>query len=217
MYFESNHIYHIYNRGNNSQNIFFTRDNYLFFLEKIRKHILPYADVLAWCLMPNHFHLMVYVKITELRFDGVLGESQDKFGVKWGTAVSSERDFNHSIAIMLRSYTRAINNQENRTGSLFQMSAKAKCLTDNSQNTPAWFSSNFGTIINIEDPTKSYPQVCFSYIHSNPVDGKLVKRPEEWEFSSYLDLIGLRRGSLVNRSKGKEFGLVLNENSPGDF
>ena len=147
MYFESNHIYHIYNRGNNSQNIFFTRDNYLFFLEKIRKHILPYADVLAWCLMPNHFHLMVYVKVTELRFYTVLGESQDKFGVEWGTVVTRERDFNHS----------------------------------------------------------------------NPVDGKLVKRPEEWEFSSYLDLIGLRRGSLVNRSKGKEFGLVLNENSPGDF
>lgn len=83
MHFESNHIYHIYNRGNNSQNIFFTRGNYLFFLQKIRKHILPYADVLAWCLMPNHFHLMVYVKITELRLDTVLGESKDKFGVKW--------------------------------------------------------------------------------------------------------------------------------------
>lgn len=208
MHFESNHIYHIYNRGNNSQNIFFTRGNYLFFLQKIRKHILPYADVLAWCLMPNHFHLMVYVKITELRLDTVLGESKDKFGVKWGTVVNRERDFNHSIAILLRSYTRAINNQENRTGSLFQMSTKAKCLTDNSLNSPAWFSSSFGTIINIEDSTKSYPQVCFSYIHSNPVDGKLVERPEDWEFSSYRDVIGLRKGSLVNLNCVQEFGFV---------
>ena len=61
MQFESNHIYHIYNRGNNSQRIFFNRDNYLFFLKKVKRYIYPYADILAWCLMPNHFHLMVYV------------------------------------------------------------------------------------------------------------------------------------------------------------
>lgn len=125
-----------------------------------------------------------------------------------GTVVNRERDFNHSIAILLRSYTRAINNQENRTGSLFQMSTKAKCLTDNSLNSPAWFSSSFGTIINIEDSTKSYPQVCFSYIHSNPVDGKLVERPEDWEFSSYRDVIGLRKGSLINLNCVQEFGFV---------
>ncbi len=206
MNFEPNHIYHIYNRGNNSQKIFFKRDNYLFFLQKIRKHILPFANVLAWCLMPNHFHLMIYVERTEL--DSVLGESKDKFGVKWGTIVNGKRDINHSIAIMLRSFTRAINNQENRTGSLFQMSTKAKCLTDNSQISPAWFSASFGTVINIEDPMKRYPQVCFNYIHSNPVNGKLVQRPEDWEFSSYRDVIGLRKGSLLNLDSIRKFGLV---------
>ena len=62
MYFESGGIYHIYNQGNNRQVIFYNRKNYLFFLRKIRTHILPFADILAWCLMPNHFHLMVEVK-----------------------------------------------------------------------------------------------------------------------------------------------------------
>ncbi len=62
MYFESTCIYHIYNQGNNWQAIFFNRENYLFFIRKIRIHILPFADILAWCLMPNHFHLMVEVK-----------------------------------------------------------------------------------------------------------------------------------------------------------
>ena len=61
MQFEPNHMYHIFNRGNNSQQIFFNRDNYLFFLKKIKLYIQPYADVLAWCLMPNHFHMMVYI------------------------------------------------------------------------------------------------------------------------------------------------------------
>ena len=61
MEFEAGHIFHVFNRGNNSQRLFFTRDNYLFFIEKIRTHVLPHADLLAWCLMPTHFHLMVHV------------------------------------------------------------------------------------------------------------------------------------------------------------
>jgi putative transposase len=61
MDFIENNIYHVYNQGNNQQRIFFNYDNQILFLDKIRKHILPYADVLAWCLMPNHFHIMIYV------------------------------------------------------------------------------------------------------------------------------------------------------------
>ncbi len=61
MNFEKGYIYHIYNQGNNRQKIFFNRENYLFFLKKIKTYILPYSDIFAWCLMPNHFHLMVLV------------------------------------------------------------------------------------------------------------------------------------------------------------
>ena len=209
MQFETNHIYHIYNRGNNSQQIFFNRKNYLFFLEKIRKHILPFVDILAWCLMPNHFHLLVYTHHTEILIDNAMSESKDMFGVKWGTTLNVQRTLNNSIAIMLRSYTRAINNQENRNGSLFQMTTKAICLTDNSQITPSWFQTSFGTSVNIPDPEKSYPQVCFDYIHQNPVKSKLAAKTEDWEFSSYRDYTGLRNGSLVNKERSCGYGLTI--------
>lgn len=62
MLFEVGNSYHIYNHGNNQQKIFFDRDNYVYFLETSKIHILPHADIIAWFLMPNHFHLMVYVK-----------------------------------------------------------------------------------------------------------------------------------------------------------
>lgn len=68
MEFAEGHIYHVYNRRNNLQTVFFSHENYLFFLDKLRKYILPHADVLAWCLMPNHFHLMIAVKQVEVTF-----------------------------------------------------------------------------------------------------------------------------------------------------
>jgi len=66
MKLEKGYIYHIYNQGNNRQKIFFQELNYEFFRQKIKTHILPYGDVLAYCLMPNHFHLMVYVREVEI-------------------------------------------------------------------------------------------------------------------------------------------------------
>ncbi|MBE9488697.1 MAG: transposase [Bacteroidetes bacterium] len=66
MQLEKGYLYHIYNQGNNQREIFFKRENYLFFLKKIETYILPYTDILAWCLMPNHFHLMVLIREEEL-------------------------------------------------------------------------------------------------------------------------------------------------------
>ncbi|KAF0191360.1 MAG: hypothetical protein FD166_3767, partial [Bacteroidetes bacterium] len=46
MDFANGQIYHVFNRSNNAQTVFFARENYLFLLEKLRKHILPHADIL---------------------------------------------------------------------------------------------------------------------------------------------------------------------------
>lgn len=59
MHFTPNEIYHIYNRRNNRQIIFFNDANYIFFLKKIREEWREYGEILAYCLMPNHFHLMM--------------------------------------------------------------------------------------------------------------------------------------------------------------
>ncbi|GMQ27856.1 hypothetical protein [Algoriphagus confluentis] len=54
--------YHIYNHANGSENIFREEKNYRFFLEHYTKHLDKVLDTYAYCLMPNHFHLMVGVK-----------------------------------------------------------------------------------------------------------------------------------------------------------
>lgn len=62
MQFYPHKCYHIYNQGNNQKRIFLTKANYLFFLQKMQRHLLPHSHVLAYCLIPNHFHWFIYVK-----------------------------------------------------------------------------------------------------------------------------------------------------------
>ena len=202
MHFEKGSLYHIYNQGNNKQKIFFKRENYLFFLKKIWAHIIPYCDVLAYCLMPNHFHLMVYVKEVELLIDS--------HGATTNTSIESHpvtkyRTLNQSIAILLRSYTRAINKQENRSGALFREGTKAEALNQQTGITPSFYNTNAGTKIHIDDPEKQYPQVCFNYIHQNPVVAGLVKKETDWEYSSAKDYAGLRDGKLLTKKRAKEY------------
>ena len=225
MQFETGHLYHIFNRGNNSQNIFFNRDNYLFFLNKIKTHILPHADILAWCLMPTHFHLMVYVNRLQIEINEQVTATDRmtrSHPISKAAAggfidpmicshrINKQRSLNNSIAILLRSYTRAIQKQENLHGSLFQAKTKAICLTKPDGISPAWFQTRYGTIINVDHPEKAYPQACFDYIHANPVKDGLVEKVTEWEFSSALDYSGERKGKLVNKERAKEFGLEFN-------
>lgn len=54
--------YHIYNRGNNRENLFVEERNYRYFLGLYTKHIRPVADTFAYCLLRNHFHVAVRIK-----------------------------------------------------------------------------------------------------------------------------------------------------------
>lgn len=206
MHFEIGDIYHIYNQGNNRQRIFFEREKYLFFLRKMREHLLPHVNILAYCLMPNHFHWMV--EIENLTVDPTHGVTQSH-------PASKQRILNESIAILLRSYTRAINKQQNRSGSLFREATKAECLTATNGITPSFYNTKFGTRINTHFPEDEYLQICFNYIHQNPVKAGLVNKQEDWEFSSYRDYLGLRNGTLVDKKRCYELG--LNFNSLGNF
>ena len=184
---QPNQIYHIFNQGNNRQKIFFEERNYLYFIEKMRKHILPHADFLAYCLMPNHFHWLVLVKASAM-------DDSNSLKVNLTKGKQPKNKLNHSIGVVLRSYTRAINIQENRTGSLFRNHTKIKdgwideVLVVGSKNEHKIFS-----------PDNDYAIQCFEYIHQNPVKAGLVKKSEDWIYSSARDYAALRDGTLCNK------------------
>ena len=199
MQFAKGYIYHIYNQGNNRRKIFFNRENYLFFLRKIKTYILPYGDILAWCLMPNHFHLMVYIREVELTHKsiGVVSNNAD-----------ATRTFNQSIGIMLRSYSQAVNKQQNYSGKLIKEKTKAECVNCPKGIEPSFITKSGITQINILQAEKQYPKICFDYIHNNPTKANLVKQNPDWEFSSAIDYANLRNGKLINKYRAIEYGLI---------
>ncbi|WP_430935426.1 transposase [Saccharicrinis sp. 156] len=225
MYFAPDQLYHVYNQGNNKQRIFYTRDNYLFFLSKLQRHLLPHCSILAWCLMPNHFHLMLRLKdAPSYSSDSKYSPGDYKHDVN---PIYSPGDYKQDVhshpvskdemskrvskemATILRSYTRAINNQENRTGSLFRERTKAVCITCTDGVAKNWYMINGVTVIKVETPERQYPQICYRYILNNPVAALLVTRAEDWEFSSARDVMGLREGTLIDREVIKEYGLTF--------
>ena len=89
------HYYHLYNRGVDRRPIFFCDENWGYMLRRVRHYFLPeLIDVLAYCLMPNHYHLLVYLKR-----DDLATRVMQPFGL---------------------SYTKAVNKQQSRTGPLFE-------------------------------------------------------------------------------------------------
>ncbi|MBT9777374.1 hypothetical protein GPL15_12750 [Clostridium sp. MCC353] len=60
-------IYHIFNRGIDQRSIFEDSQNKYFFLKCIRKSLSIYAvDIYAYCLMDNHFHLLIHGELSEI-------------------------------------------------------------------------------------------------------------------------------------------------------
>lgn len=120
MHFEKGNIYHIYNRGNNRQKIFFNHDNYIYFLKKVRKHILPVCDILCYTLMPNHFHFLIYANDKTVKTKFIKGKEKNLLS--------------EGIRVVLSTYAQGINKQENRTGSLFTQNTNAKAVMDSFHN-----------------------------------------------------------------------------------
>ncbi|MDB5278713.1 MAG: hypothetical protein JWR61_3668 [Ferruginibacter sp.] len=162
-------IYHIYNQGNNQETIFYTDEDYIQFLTIFRRVVQPHCSVLAYCLMPNHFHFLLYT-------------TDDSAKVKRIGNIDS-CELSNGFRLLQSSYAQYVNKKYNRSGSLFRQKAKAKSTSEG---------------------TGEYHAIAFHYIHQNPVKAGLVKRLEDWPYSSFIDYAGIRKGSLCNQLLAEE-------------
>lgn len=105
--------YHIYNRGNNREKIFFEPDNYLYFLKKIKEYLVPVANIVVYCLMPTHYH--------------VVGRVRDLPAMQTSEVLKPKPSPISTAMMRLSvSYTKAVNKRFQRVGVLFQGQFQAK-------------------------------------------------------------------------------------------
>jgi putative transposase len=159
MHFEENTVYHVYNRSYNKNRIFYKEENYFFFLNKL-KTLKDLCEVFAYCLMPDHFHLLIYIP-----------ENTNATRLTAQSGLTGIQILSRKLGTILSSYTQAINKQEKRSGSLFQPKSKAKDLFNN-----------------------NYSFNCFHYIHQNPLKAGLVKKIEDWTYSSFNEYYKNKEG-----------------------
>ena len=164
-------FYHIYNHGVASRDLFYTNDNYEYFLDLYSKYIDPITETYAWVLMKNHFHLLVWFKdkgnvvdvATPDRVQNpVRGEKYKKIGTP-----------SQQFSKLFNSYAQSINNRLGCHGALFERPFKRK-LIDNEE-----FLKN-----------------VLLYIHNNPVHHKFCEHAMDYPWSSYLTCISSKPTKL---------------------
>ena len=116
---EPGRYYHLYNHANEGFDLFRTKDNYSFFLQKYRKYIHPFADTYSYCLMPNHFHFLIRIK-------------NEKEYKRLNNSKSPQKDVTNAIKNWLISYTKSYHHVYSTRGNLFYQKIRRKEVLDES-------------------------------------------------------------------------------------
>jgi len=171
--------FHLYNRGCNRDLIFFKDEHYRLLLKKIKDNYQRFnLRMITYCLMPNHYHLMIGAPIEDPSEGRVKNLSLNKnFFLR-----PSEGSFDCSVTISkfiqrtFNGYVQAVNFEMQRKGTLFESRYKS-----------------------IYIGKEEYLLQLVRYIHVNPVLAGLCVNPEDWEFSNCQEWLGLRKGTLFDQ------------------
>lgn len=105
--FEADRYYHIVNHAVGSENLFRNPENYRYFLNRYAHHTNTVFETFAYCLMPNHFHLLVKIQsVEELSKDLKFNNDVHKYVMQ-------------KFSNLLNGYAKAYNIRFGRKGALF--------------------------------------------------------------------------------------------------
>lgn len=200
------YFYHIYNCGINGENLYTEEANNNHFLKLYDKHIEPVAETYAWCLMVNHFHLLVRVKenitykysnadrpIDAVRFEEVkwetikLPQSTVNLSSSKGHDSVKQPDATKHFAHLFDAYAKYFNLRNSRHGSLFERPFKRKRID-----------------------SENYLKQLVVYIHNNPVHHKFCNHPYEYPWSSYHTCLSKGKTKLKRDDVLEWFGDIEN-------
>lgn len=182
---------HLFTHSNGFENHFRSVENYRYFLIRYEHFIPSVADKLAYCLMPNHLHLLVYAKDEEefLAYFKTNNPTNDLIGL-----VGKSKEYLSGLGNLVilqfsnlfNAYTKAFNKLFQRIGSLFTRSFRRKKITNN-----------------------TYFTKVIQYIHPNPIHHSYVKNFHEWKWNSFSEILQeepsvVKSEEIINWSGTKE-------------
>jgi REP element-mobilizing transposase RayT len=181
---EPGNFYHIYNHAVGKEKMFKTKTNYLYFIDRLEYYLHGYVDIYSYCLMPNHFHILIRVRDHKSILTAILNEDPP-MNLKSGIVIPHiiSRRFSH----LFNSYAQAFNKENQRKGSLFYNRFKRKTVT-----------------------TDQYLKTIIIYIHNNPVISGYYNRAGDWPHSSYRELTSNDQTFLMRQEVIELFGDVEN-------
>lgn len=184
-----NEFYHIYNRGNNRETIFYNHENYLYFLRKFDEYLSPYIETYAYCLLPNHFHLLVRVKSSEdvvTAVERIPSLSRYRQG---GMESLVSSIISEQFRRFFISYSQSINKQESRVGSLFQKNFKRKHIDS---------ESYFTSVVHYIHANPQLHGICEDYkLYPHSSYGRiLIDKPTKLMKNEILEWFGGKEGFL---------------------
>ncbi|TAG53204.1 MAG: hypothetical protein EAZ27_11230 [Cytophagales bacterium] len=179
--------YHIYNRGINGEDIFKVETNYSYFLNKYAKYIPVVAHTYAYCLLKNHFHLLIKTKTADeiKEFVSTKTQTETQTGFETLSALNISNLISKQFSDLFNGYAQGINKSFNRTGALFETPFRRISVSSD-----AYFSN------------------LVSYIHTNPEKHGFIKDFRDYQHSSYHSHILSKPTKLMRESVISWFGGV---------
>jgi len=107
IHFEPDSYYHIVNHAVGNENLFRSKENFYFFLNKYSNYMPSVCDTFAYCLMPNHIHFLIRTHPEETLI------AHHKYKRDFHKLVMQE------LSNLLNSYAKAYNKLYQRKGALW--------------------------------------------------------------------------------------------------
>ena len=202
---QPNCSYHIFNHANGFENIFIEDENYRFFLEKYQQYILPIAETYAYCLLPNHFHLVVRIRRKEVIEEVYRNFKSTNFSKVPNLEKVEVTDnmieyyISKQFANLFSCYTQSFNKVNKRRGSLFLKNFRREPIEN-----------------------KAYFLNAVIYTHRNPVHHAFCDRYTDWSYTSFCE-IKERNSQMIEVEKlllmfgGRDSFIDLHEQSANKF
>lgn len=192
---EKGKFYHIYNRGNNGIDVFFDNESYYHFLRLFDKYISPIADTYAWCLLKNHFHILVYTRLdNEIEFEKLEYSTIEK-----SKSIEPSKQFGY----LFNAYTQAINKKFNRTGGLFEKPFERKLITSDKyiQNV-IYYIHNNPVQHGFVNQMSLYPWSSY--------DSVLSDKPTKLKRKEIIDFYGNKDEFITYHSQKQNYNEIIN-------